>query len=222
MQSTVLNRLNTRELQVPEQEAPLIHQRIKIGVILGASGAGKTSVIAEVRKRIANSRIMRSVTTREERPGIDQPGEYEFVREAKFRRMAARDKFLWFIRPEKGHKNWYGTLRIDVDDALKASDPTMMHMTPEYMFRLHEYAEQSTKFIFLVVKDEELLERRLRSRDPGLGNEYYRDRIKECRSWYGDAKATNLCSFIDNGDDFENTMDQVMHHLAHPDMFTQR
>lgn len=220
MMSAVSERLGERELQVPQTEERLIHPRIKIGVFVGASGSGKTHTIAEVRRCIPNSRNMLSVTTREERLGIDQPGEYEYVREARFRRMASREEFLWHITPEEGHGNWYGTRKVDVDAALEAQEPTFMHMTPKYVRRLHEYVEDQMVLFFLYVKDEKVLEQRLRNRDPGKPDEYYARRITDCRSWYDDAKKSNLpYIFIDNGGKFEDTINQVMYKLAHPWMF---
>jgi guanylate kinase len=75
-------------------------------IISAPSGAGKTSLVAELLKADAGIRLSVSYTTRAPRPGEVNGREYHFVAREQFEAMAARGEFLESARV---HDNYYGT-----------------------------------------------------------------------------------------------------------------
>jgi guanylate kinase len=82
-------------------------------IICAPSGAGKTSLVAELLRRDHGVRLSVSHTTREPRPG-EKPGrDYHFVSEAAFKGMIERGEFL---ESAEVHGNLYGTSQRWIDE----------------------------------------------------------------------------------------------------------
>jgi guanylate kinase len=82
-------------------------KREGIALILSApSGAGKTTIAREVVRRVENTRISVSHTTRAPRPGEVDGRDYHFVTPGEFSRMREAGAFL---EAADVHGNWYGT-----------------------------------------------------------------------------------------------------------------
>ncbi|MBX5436994.1 MAG: guanylate kinase [Alicyclobacillaceae bacterium] len=77
-----------------------------IFVISGPSGAGKNTLINQVKNLDLGVHYIPSFTTRALRPGESQGNPYYFVDLQAFQEMAARQEFLEF---EQIHGNYYGT-----------------------------------------------------------------------------------------------------------------
>jgi guanylate kinase len=84
-------------------------------IVSSPSGAGKTTLVAEVLKRVPGVRPSISYTSRtprtDEVPGL----HYHFVSRAEFDLMIARGEFLEWA---KVHENFYGTSRVCVEQLL--------------------------------------------------------------------------------------------------------
>ncbi|ACM23052.1 MULTISPECIES: guanylate kinase [Thermotoga] len=81
-------------------------------VICGPSGAGKTSIIKEVLKRIDNVVFSVSCTTRPKRPHEVDGEDYFFITEEEFLRRVEKGEFLEWARV---HGHLYGTPRSFVE-----------------------------------------------------------------------------------------------------------
>ncbi|PLV55537.1 guanylate kinase [Thermotoga sp. SG1] len=81
-------------------------------VICGPSGAGKTSIIKEVLKRIDNVVFSVSCTTRPKRPHEVDGEDYFFITEEEFLRRVEKGEFLEWARV---HRHLYGTPRSFVE-----------------------------------------------------------------------------------------------------------
>ena len=77
-------------------------------VVSAPSGAGKTSLVAELLKREPGVRLSISYTTRAPRAGEVDGREYHFVSTAQFESMIGAGEFLEHARV---HGNYYGTSR---------------------------------------------------------------------------------------------------------------
>lgn len=77
-----------------------------IFVISGPSGAGKNTLINQIKHLDLGVHYIPSFTTRPLRPGESQGNPYYFVDPAVFQEMAARHEFLEY---EQIHGNYYGT-----------------------------------------------------------------------------------------------------------------
>ena len=78
----------------------------KLFVISGASGVGKSTVLARVMAKREDLRFSVSATTRAPRPGEVDGESYYFVSKEKFQEMIAENAFLEY---DAHMDNYYGT-----------------------------------------------------------------------------------------------------------------
>lgn len=94
-------------------------------VISGPSGAGKGTVIALVKRRLAHVVTSVSATTRAPRPGEQDGREYHFVDRESFERGVAAGEFLEWVEYSG---NLYGTLRAEVQSMLARGDDVILEI----------------------------------------------------------------------------------------------
>ena len=82
-------------------------------IICAPSGAGKTSLVAELLRRDRNVRLSVSHTTRAPRPGEENGRDYHFVSRTAFEAMIERGEFL---ESAEVHGNLYGTSQGWIDE----------------------------------------------------------------------------------------------------------
>jgi guanylate kinase len=82
-------------------------------IICAPSGAGKTSLVAELLRRDRNVRLSVSHTTRAPRPGEQDGRDYHFVSRTAFEAMIERGVFL---ESAEVHGNLYGTSQGWIDE----------------------------------------------------------------------------------------------------------
>ncbi|MGH3833246.1 MAG: guanylate kinase [Pseudonocardiaceae bacterium] len=99
--------------------------RLRLTVVSGPSGVGKSSVVAEVLRCCPQLFLSVSVTTRPPRGG-ERPGEhYHHVDRATFASMIERGEFL---EHAEYAGNFYGTPAAPVRQALAAGWPTLLEI----------------------------------------------------------------------------------------------
>ena len=81
-------------------------------IVCAPSGAGKTSLVAELLRRDRNVRLSVSHTTRAPRPGEQEGRDYHFVSRPAFESMIERGEFL---ESAEVHGNLYGTSQAWID-----------------------------------------------------------------------------------------------------------
>jgi guanylate kinase len=84
-------------------------------IICAPSGAGKTSLVAELLRRDRSARLSVSHTTRAPRPGEQDGRDYHFVSRPVFEAMIGRGEFL---ESAEVHGNLYGTSQAWIDEEL--------------------------------------------------------------------------------------------------------
>ena len=82
-------------------------------ILCAPSGAGKTSLVAELLRRDRNARLSVSHTTRAPRPGEEDGRDYHFVARPAFEAMIERGEFL---ESADVHGNLYGTPQGWIDE----------------------------------------------------------------------------------------------------------
>ncbi|MDB3873171.1 guanylate kinase, partial [Pelagibacteraceae bacterium] len=80
-------------------------------IISSPSGAGKTTITRNLLKKVKNSKLSVSCTTRKPRPGEKHGTDYFFVSKNKFLELKKKNKFL---ESAKVFNNYYGTLKSEV------------------------------------------------------------------------------------------------------------
>ncbi len=94
-------------------------------VVCAPSGAGKTSLVAELLKREPSVRLSISYTTRAPRQGEANGREYHFVDRAEFERMIAAADFL---EHASVHGNFYGTSRRWIERELAGDHDVLLEI----------------------------------------------------------------------------------------------
>ena len=82
-------------------------------IICAPSGAGKTSLVAELLRRDHGTKLSVSHTTRAPRPGEQDGRDYHFVSRTAFEAMIGRGEFL---ESAEVHGNLYGTSQGWIDE----------------------------------------------------------------------------------------------------------
>ena len=156
----------------------------KLFVISGASGVGKSTVLAKVMDSRKDLEFSVSATTRPPRPTELEGVHYYFIDNAQFEDMIAKDEFLEY----DAHANaCYGTPKGQLEEKLVRSN-VILDVEPAGALIVHQKRPEAT-LIFIMPPSLEELERRLRGRGDTSEEqiELRLERAKwemEQRSWY--------------------------------------
>lgn len=134
---------------------------MRLTVLSGPSGVGKSTVVAELRRRSPEIWISVSVTTRRPRPGEVNGREYHFVDDREFDRMAAAGELLEWAE-FAGHK--YGTPREPVERRLERGLPTLLEIDLAGARQVREVMKDDALLVFLKPPSWNELVRRLTGR----------------------------------------------------------
>jgi guanylate kinase len=94
-------------------------------VVVAPSGAGKTSLVAELLRRDANIKLSISYTTRAPRAGEADGREYHFVTREGFEAMIAAGDFLEHAAV---HGNYYGTSRVWIEREIAGNHDVLLEI----------------------------------------------------------------------------------------------
>ena len=131
----------------------------KLFVISGASGVGKSTVLAKVMEQRKDLTFSVSATTRDPRPGEAEGISYYFVSKEKFLDMIEKDAFIEY---DAHMDNYYGTPKDQLEEKL-AKGHVLLDIEPNGAFIVRKARPDAT-LIFIAPPSVEELEKRLRSR----------------------------------------------------------
>ena len=131
----------------------------KIIVISGASGVGKSTILAEVMKARQDLVFSVSATTRPIRPGEADGVNYHFISRESFLDMVRKGEFLEY---DEHHDNLYGTLFSAVKDATEKGH-VVLDIEPNGAMNVRRRYPDAI-LIFIMPPSWEALEARLRGR----------------------------------------------------------
>jgi len=131
----------------------------KLFVISGASGVGKSTVLASVMNSRKDLTFSVSATTRSPRPGETEGVSYYFVSKQTFLDMIEKDAFLEY---DAHMDNYYGTPKAQLEEKLTRGH-VLLDIEPNGAFNVKKSRPDAT-LIFIAPPSLEELEKRLRSR----------------------------------------------------------
>ena len=131
----------------------------KLFVISGASGVGKSTVLAQVMDARKDLRFSVSATTRAMRDGEVDGESYYFVSKDKFLDMIEKHEFLEY---DAHMDNYYGTPKGQLEEKLQKGS-VILDIEPNGAFNVRKEKDDAV-LIFIAPPSVEELERRLRTR----------------------------------------------------------
>lgn len=170
-------------------------QRGKLFVIAAPSGAGKTTLVRALMKRVQTLRFSISYTTRKPRPNEVHGQDYFFVDHAGFERMVAAGEFLEHARV---FDNYYGTSKPQVESMLREGENVLLEIDWQGAQQIR-HAMPECESIFILPPSREALEQRLRGRQTDNDEviaRRLRDSIADMSHW-------NEFDYVVVNDDFE-------------------
>jgi len=129
-------------------------------VVAAPSGAGKTSLVRALIKRMPQLRFSISYTTRRRRETEQHGRDYFFVDRAEFDRMVADGEFLEHAQV---FDNSYGTARAQVESILQQGENVLLEIDWQGAQQVRA-AMPECRSIFILPPSREALEQRLRGR----------------------------------------------------------
>jgi guanylate kinase len=134
---------------------------LRLTVLSGPSGVGKSTVVAELRRTSPEIWISVSVTTRRPRPGEVNGREYYFVDAREFERMVAAGELLEWAE-FAGNK--YGTPKEPVERRLEQGLPTLLEIDLAGARQVRKALKDDVLLVFLMPPSWDELVRRLTRR----------------------------------------------------------
>ena len=131
----------------------------KLFVISGASGVGKSTVLAQVMAKRKDLRFSVSATTRAPRPGEVDGEKYYFITKDKVLEMIENREFLEY---DAHMDNYYGTPKGQLEEKLQFGS-VILDIEPNGAFNVRKENADAV-LIFVAPPSLEELEQRLRGR----------------------------------------------------------
>jgi len=137
-----------------------VNRRGTLFVVSAPSGAGKTTLCRELRKRVPGLAYSVSVTTRAPRPGERNGVDFDFTDETRFRQMVEAGEFAEHAMV---HGHHYGTRAAALERALAGGTDILLDIDTQGAARLKAHTPEAV-LIFIVAPSMKELEQRLRER----------------------------------------------------------
>lgn len=174
-------------------------QDSNIIIISGPSGAGKSSLCKELFRHLDNIYFSISSTTRNMREGEIDGVHYHFISQEQFQDGIKNNLFLEWA---KVHNNYYGTQKIQVDDALSQGKIVLFDVDIQGQKSIKEFYPNATS-IFITTPNKAILEQRLHNRALD-SKENINIRLNLA---YDEMKAIGEFDFVIINDDFNQSFD---------------
>ena len=177
----------------------------KLFVISGASGVGKSTVLARVMARRDDLRFSESATTRPPRPTEVEGKDYYFVSHDQFRQMIQQEQFL---EHDEHMGNFYGTPVEQLEEKLKTCH-VVLDVEPVGAFNVRAKRPDAV-LIFVAPPSRQVLEQRLRGRGD-TGEEQIVMRLARA-DW--EMEQSKRYDYVVINDQVEACADRILHIIA--------
>ena len=129
-------------------------------VFSAPSGAGKSTIVSALRKRVGGFSYSISHTTRKARGNEKDGVDYHFVDRAAFKQMVKTGAFVEWARV---YDDLYGTSFSSIDEQTASGCDVLLDVDPQGAKNIKKRFEESV-LIYILPPSLEILEKRLRER----------------------------------------------------------
>jgi len=151
----------------------------KIFIISGPSGAGEDSVIEGLRKHFKIERVITS-TTRPMRPGESQGKPYYFLSREEFEKKIKNNELAEWA--EEYNNNLYGVTKKELERVANSGRIGIWKIEYKGVMNVKEKFPE-IKSIYIAPPSLEVLQERIRRRNPDVSEEYIRERMNYTQEW---------------------------------------
>jgi len=134
----------------------LLPHKPLIIVISGPSGAGKDSVLHEMKKRNLPIHFVVTANTRPPRPNEKEGVDYFFVSRERFEEMIANNELIEYSAVYKDYK---GVPRAQVEKALQSGKDVVMRLDVQGAKKMRKLYPQALLIFLIPANEEEWMER---------------------------------------------------------------
>ena len=145
-------------------------------IVSGPSGSGKSTLVEKILE-LPGTMLSISCTTRQPRKTEGDGRWYNFVTESEFQQMVARGDFLEYA--QVFGKNWYGTPRKSVDEALAQKKDLVLEIDVQGALQV-KHKLPGAVAVFVLPPSRAELENRIRARGQDSEDEIAR-RLERAR-----------------------------------------
>ena len=140
----------------------MTHDEENIMVVLSSpSGVGKTTLTKKIQQKFNSFKISVSHTTRPPRSNEIDGIDYHFVSDKNFEKAIKENKFYEYA---KIFDNYYGTLKTNVDEAIKKND-IIFDIDWQGTKQLSKFTKLNLIKIYLIADNKDELKKRLIKRN---------------------------------------------------------
>lgn len=183
----------------------------RLYIVSAPSGAGKTSLLAEVCKALPELKVAVSHTTRQKRPGEEDGVHYHFVSQDDFDVMINQGEFIEYAGV---FGNFYGTTRKSVDCLIEVGNSVVLEIDWQGARQVRQsYPDAIT--IFILPPSVDILEDRLRSRGQDT-EEVIAKRMSEAKN---EMSHYSEYSYLVINDDMQQATTQLINIFTHPEQY---
>jgi guanylate kinase len=158
-----VNQVVSQEHEVIEIQVSGIRQMSspKLIVLSAPSGSGKTTIAREILRRHPELRFSVSATTRPKREYETDGKDYFFLTKEEFESKIQNNALAEW---EQIYGNYYGTLRSEIDSALRSGTAMMFDIDVKGALSIKQQYPDDTILIFITPPSIEVLTERLHNR----------------------------------------------------------
>lgn len=177
-------------------------------IVSAPSGAGKTSILAQVRAQLASVSVAVSHTTRAPREGELDGIHYHFVSEQIFLEMAENHAFVEYANV---FDNYYGTSKAAIESLLEANQQVVLEIDWQGARQVRAIYPQA-RSIFILPPSIEILEQRLQERGKDSA-EVIANRMQQARE---EVSHYDEYDYLLINDDLDLALERMMTLFTHP------
>lgn len=138
----------------------MAHNLGQLYIVSAPSGAGKTSLIAQVLQEVTELEVSVSVTTRPKRPGEVDGVNYHFVSVEDFQQRKAKGEFF---ESAEVFGNFYATSRLAIEEKLQAGIDVILEIDWQGAQQVRKLMPSASS-IFILPPSVAALQQRLENR----------------------------------------------------------